>query len=332
MSWSRLARVLGTLSSLVMIAAACGDDDDSAGPEVGVDVDDLADGPDLGDPLAPLEGSEVQVSGEVSEVYESDAFEIAGPDGSALVIPSSAVPEGLEEGALVQADGTVRLVVVDAFEDDFGVVYNDLYTDFVERYALAADNLVVLEGDDGDGTGGTPAGNAPLESLNESEVSGDTALVLRDGQLEVTLSAGGLSPDLAHAMHVHFAAGEASECPPPGEFDVDGDGLLTTADGVPSYGSVQIALTTDGDFGADSALALDRFPVADGDGNLEFQRTFDLDDEMAEMLGGMQVAVVVHGTDLDLSGDYDGDAESSLDPSVPLEATLPVACGTTTLD
>ena len=144
MSWSRLARVLGTLSSLVMIAAACGDDDDSAGPEVGVDVDDLADGPDLGDPLAPLEGSEVQVSGEVSEVYESDAFEIAGPDGSALVIPSSAVPEGLEEGALVQADGTVRLVVVDAFEDDFGVVYNDLYTDFVERYALAADNLVTL--------------------------------------------------------------------------------------------------------------------------------------------------------------------------------------------
>ena len=37
--------------------------------------------------------------------------------------------------------------------------------------------------------------------------------------------------------------------------------------------------------------------------------------------------VVTHGVDVNGSGKYDGDAKSELDPSLPLEATAPSACG-----
>jgi hypothetical protein len=37
--------------------------------------------------------------------------------------------------------------------------------------------------------------------------------------------------------------------------------------------------------------------------------------------------LVLHGVDKDGSGTYDGDVMSDLDPSLPMEATAPAACG-----
>ena len=37
--------------------------------------------------------------------------------------------------------------------------------------------------------------------------------------------------------------------------------------------------------------------------------------------------LVLHGVDKDGSGTYDGDVVSDLDPSLPMEATAPAACG-----
>lgn len=159
---------------------------------------------------------------------------------------------------------------------------------------------------------------------------------LPNGKVIVTIDASGLAPNLPHAQHIHVPGGEdggefvRGACPTVAD-DGNGDGLVDTLEGVPAYGGVKQSLTTSGDTGPGSALAVDRFPVADADGNLTYERTFTpTDDRVHEQLG--DVEVVVHGIDLDGSGAYDGDAESSLtagnpDLFVPLEATIPVLCG-----
>lgn len=78
-----------------------------------------------------------------------------------------------------------------------------------------------------------------------------------------------------------------------------------------------------GDTSPDSALAADRFPVADRNGELSYTRTSTpTDDRVHERLG--DVEVVIHDVDLDGSGAYDGEARSSLTDALPLEATIPV--------
>lgn len=148
-------------------------------------------------------------------------------------------------------------------------------------------------------------------TLKLRRVAGDRVVVV--------LRASGLSPDLPHAVHIHGGLSGPNVCPPAG---ADGeDGLVSTLDGIPFYGGINVSLTTSGDTSPASALALDRFPVADADGDLRYQRTFVVPDAVAEALDDLHV--VVHGLDLSGNGAYDGDA--------PLlqgaEATLPVLCG-----
>lgn len=170
-------------------------------------------------------------------------------------------------------------------------------------------------------------------AANGSSVDGTAAVMLDGMQLTVMVDVSGHSPGLPHAQHIHFEpGGEAPVCPT-ADADADGDGLITTAEGQPAYGGVQVSLTTEGDFGADSALAVDRFPVAEDDGSVTYERTFELDQATVDQLMQMeQVVVALHGIDLDDSGQYDGDAPSSLDPSLPLEATIPAACAEVPLD
>lgn len=140
--------------------------------------------------------------------------------------------------------------------------------------------------------------------------------------MEITSS--GLTPGLPHAQHIHGGMSLVSSCPTPAN-DTDGDGLVNTAEGQPAYGAVLTSLTTSGDTSADSALAVDRFPTANDDGSQTYSQTVTIDQDMADNLGNF--AIVQHGIDLDDSGMYDGDAKSSLDPELPLEATIPANCG-----
>lgn len=331
-------------AALALVGASCSDDDDgSAGPEVSTDVADIVEAEDdvqddvmddelvVDDPLSPLAGQEVTVSGDVSSVIDSTLFEIAGDDGNVLILAEEGLPDEADTGTLVQVTGTVRQVLADTFDTDFGYAYDpSIYGGYLERLAIDADQVVILEGDDGVEETGLPAGNGEFDELNGSGVDGDVAVVIDSSTMSITLSAESLSADLPHAMHVHFDPAQPSECPDLDEFDVDGDALLTTAEGVPAYGPVQFALTVDGDTSPDSGLALDRFAIADTDGMLTYARDIEVSDP--NMLAGMQVAVVIHGMDIDESGEYDGDLASSLDPSVPLEATIPVACAVVELE
>lgn len=169
---------------------------------------------------------------------------------------------------------------------------------------------------------------ADLQMLNDSNASGTATLTVEGDQLTVEIRSEGLTPEQPHAQHIHGDLPDeeiVSECPS-ASADADGDGLINTAEGQPAYGMVLTSLTTEGDVGPDSGLAVERFPVADADGSLTYSRTFTVNPEL-DLADLADYAVVQHGMDLDDSGAYDGDAESSLDPSLPLEATIPANCG-----
>lgn len=71
-----------------------------------------------------------------------------------------------------------------------------------------------------------------------------------------------------------------------------------------------------------------RFPVADEDGSISYSRTFDLSDDVDE--DDVRDGVIVQHGISELFADlaqYDGEPRSSIDPRLPLEATIPTDCG-----
>jgi hypothetical protein len=86
-------------------------------------------------------------------------------------------------------------------------------------------------------------------------------------------------------------------------------------------------LTTTGDTSPDSALAVNRFPVANSVGFMGYNRNIAVPDSVRKNLG--KFAIVQHGVDLNHNGRYDFESAgaSELDPSLPQEATIPANCG-----
>lgn len=155
---------------------------------------------------------------------------------------------------------------------------------------------------------------ADLAMLNGSGASGEAELKLEDGMLEARIESEGLAPNLPHLQHIHGFDQAVSECPTLAA-DADGDGLVSAGEGGPSYGPILVSFTVTGDTSPASAGALDRFPVADNEGELEYERTFGIPSEVGARLG--EFVVVQHGVDLNGNGMYDS----------PFEVALPATCG-----
>lgn len=165
---------------------------------------------------------------------------------------------------------------------------------------------------------------ADLGSLNGTGSGGQVTVEVFDQRTAiVTIEAEGMTPDAPHAQHFHGELGVVAECPTPAN-DTDGDGFVSVVEGVPAYGSIKASLTTEGDTSPDSGLAVERFPVSE-DGTYSYRRVFDIPQDVADNVGNL--AVVLHGADLDGSGAYDGEKRSSLTDDLPFEATVPAACG-----
>ncbi|HSP05349.1 MAG TPA: S-layer homology domain-containing protein [Acidimicrobiales bacterium] len=175
-----------------------------------------------------------------------------------------------------------------------------------------------------------PAANAAfaatLGELNGSGADGTATVVVEGTVATVRVDIAGASPDLVHAQHIHI--GGNNECPTPAN-DTDGDGFISTPEGVPSYGGIAVSLTTEGDTNPASGLAIARMPVASASGDVTYERTFRLPTGLtaADVANGV---IVSHGVaDTTLGTDdsaYDG-RDSPLAEGVPQEATLPAACG-----
>ena len=167
---------------------------------------------------------------------------------------------------------------------------------------------------------------AHLNPLNRSGAEGHAILEKKGNKkVETEILSHGLAAKLPHAQHIHGFKKAMSECP---TLAASGrDNLITTAEGLPFYGPIQVSLTTKGDTSPKSALAVDRFPVANAKGSVEYERTFSAPANVAKNLG--KKVIVQHGVDLNHNGRYDFKAagKSELDPSLPQEATIPATCG-----
>jgi hypothetical protein len=195
--------------------------------------------------------------------------------------------------------------------------------------ASAHEGHVVTAGDMSEGEAGDYS--ITLGALNDSRAGGSAVITLAEnGDLTVNIEATGLVPNQPHAQHIHGSSDRQQDfvCPT-GDADADGDGIVSTAEGLPSYGDIFISLTTEGDSSPESGLAADRMPVADADGNVTYTRTFtpeELPDGTAAAVRNLHV--VQHGIDVNDNGEYDAEAgPSELDPALPQEATAPTSCG-----
>ncbi|MFI5930949.1 hypothetical protein [Actinoplanes sp. NPDC051494] len=178
-----------------------------------------------------------------------------------------------------------------------------------------------------------------LDPLNNSGASGTATLTATaTGDLAVSIRSKGLVPRSPHAQHLHGStAGMDFHCPD-ASADLDGNGFVSTEEGMPVYGDIFVSLTTRGDTGKASGLAVDRMPVADARGNLSYDRTIPAADLPAGTLDHLKdLHVVEHGIDADGNGKYDmaGLGESTLAKSaglsgIPEEATDPATCGMVT--
>ncbi|MDT0300923.1 CHRD domain-containing protein [Streptomonospora wellingtoniae] len=160
-----------------------------------------------------------------------------------------------------------------------------------------------------------------LAQLNDSGTSGQAWVEVEGNTADITVNVSGAVPDSPHAQHIHI--GGQGVCPTMDADDND-DGIVSTPEGQGSYGGVKVSLTTEGDTGADSAVAVDRMPAGDG---YTYERTVDLSDDVIQDISDGSASVVVHGIDANGDGEYSGDAKSPLDEELPLEATAPAACG-----
>lgn len=153
---------------------------------------------------------------------------------------------------------------------------------------------------------------AQLSSLNNSGVSGEATITVENNTLTVNIWADGLEPNRVHPQHIHGFKDDKrnSTCPSPSA-DTNGDGIVDLIEGLPSYGPVLLELY----------IPVDEFPVADADGKIHYERTFELGEVEFEEEGQVisyadlkplqNRAIVLHG--MTVNGEY--------------IATLPVACG-----
>lgn len=179
-------------------------------------------------------------------------------------------------------------------------------------------------------------------NLHELNGSGSTATATitthDDGSLTVDINGSGFTPKSPHAQHIHGSV-ESKQffCPGP-DADANGDGQVATEEGVAQYGDVMVSLTTKGDVSADSGLAVDRMPVADAQGNLNYHRTIpagQIPDGIVENVENLHI--VQHGLDANGNHKYDMQAlgesvfaESLGVQDIPEEATNPATCGEVT--
>ncbi|WP_106964124.1 hypothetical protein [Streptomyces flavidovirens] len=165
-----------------------------------------------------------------------------------------------------------------------------------------------------------------LDALNNSGGSGTAMLSLDGTRLTVKIESEGLVPGQPHAQHIHGSTDGHDFLCPDASADQDGDGIVTTSEGLPIYGEINISLTTEGDTSAASGLAVDRMPVADAQGKLSYERTITVSQDVADHIKDLHV--VQHGIDRNGDKQYDfGAGKSDLDPKLPQEATAPAVCG-----
>jgi hypothetical protein len=170
---------------------------------------------------------------------------------------------------------------------------------------------------------------AKLGALNNSSASGSVMIDVKGDQATVTEKVTGLAAKFngapyPHVQHIHIGA--RGECPTPAA-DTDGDGVISTTEGGPSYGAIGATLSTSGDTSPAAGTTLEVAPSGD---SFSYSRTLTLDSATQDSLKAGTAVVVVHGLDPATLPAAAQSKPSDLVPSLPLAATSPALCGTLT--
>ncbi|MBX7444831.1 MULTISPECIES: CHRD domain-containing protein [unclassified Arthrobacter] len=166
-----------------------------------------------------------------------------------------------------------------------------------------------------------------LSQINGSSASGTVTVDVTGNQAHAVLKVSGLAPTFnnapyPHVQHIH--GGAQGMCPAPSA-DKDGDGVVSTTEGAPSYGGIVTTLSTSGDTSPAAGLDL---KLAGQGASYTVDRTFELNAETKAALEAGTAVVVVHGLDPATLSPAGQAAKSDLVPSLPLAATSPALCGT----
>jgi hypothetical protein len=166
-----------------------------------------------------------------------------------------------------------------------------------------------------------------LSQINGSSASGTVTVDVTGNQAHAVLKVSGLAPTFnnapyPHVQHIH--GGAQGACPAPSA-DKDGDGVVSTTEGAPSYGGIVTTLSTSGDTSPAAGLDL---KLAGQGASYTVDRTFELNADTKAALEAGTAVVVVHGLDPATLSPAAQAAKSDLVPSLPLAATSPALCGT----
>jgi hypothetical protein len=180
-----------------------------------------------------------------------------------------------------------------------------------------------------------------LNALNNSGVDGRVVMLLdQDTQtLTVDIQASGLEPGPMHIQHIHGFADNSDAKSPTIAQDTDGDGFVELAEGLATYGPIQLNLTlnpdnavhdhgTEGHDHTDEAV----FPTVGEDGKLSYREvfTFSADDPNAQAIfDGITPLeakeIVIHG--MTTSANQGVGTEGEVDGTAGFKLVLPVASG-----
>ena len=175
--------------------------------------------------------------------------------------------------------------------------------------------------------GDTTTYEANLGAINGSNATGSLWISLTGNEATITENVSGLAAKFGedaypHVQHIHIDG--AGTCPSPAA-DTNGDGVISTTEGGPSYGKIGTTLSTSGDTSDKAALDL---AVAGMGASYNYERTFTMNDATIASLKAGTGVVVVHGLDPATLTQAGQDAKSELVPTLPLAATSPALCGT----
>jgi hypothetical protein len=166
-----------------------------------------------------------------------------------------------------------------------------------------------------------------LGQINGSSASGTVTVDVNGSEAHAVLKVSGLAGTFMdapypHVQHIH--GGAQGTCPAP-SVDANGDGVISTTEGAPSYGGIVTTLSASGDTSPAAGLDL---KVAGQGGSYTIDRTFQLNAETKAALEAGTAVVVVHGLDPATLSPAGAEAKSDLAPELPLAATSPALCGT----
>ncbi|GAB3525484.1 hypothetical protein [Arthrobacter monumenti] len=167
-----------------------------------------------------------------------------------------------------------------------------------------------------------------FQDINETGASGGAWINVEGSTATVTVEAAGLAEMFGegafpHVQHIHIAA--QGTCPTIAADDANGDGIVDTVEGLPSYGEIGTTLSL-GDADKSPAAATD-ISVAPSGGSFTYEETFELSDATQDSLAEGTGVIVVHGIDPAGLSDAAANAKSNLVPELPLAATAPALCG-----